>query len=128
MCKHDLLFALVILIHRKIIYEAESVGFFLCKSESLSKLISKRGVRLSKIPKEIITVLVMVFVFAVLNCCFIIILSLESGNLKSFIMCISILVSIVLTYYFMLYMMERFNYLMRKQYEDEMYREEMFYK
>ena len=94
----------------------------------LSKLISKRGVRLSKIPKEIITVLVMVFVFAVLNCCFIIILSLESGNLKSFIMCISILVSIVLTYYFMLYMMERFNYLMRKQYEDEMYREEMFYK
>lgn len=94
----------------------------------LSKLISKRGVRLSKIPKEIITVLVMVFVFAVLNCCFIIILSLESGNLKSFIMCISILVSIVLTYYFMLYIMERFNYLMRKQYEDEMHREEMFYK
>lgn len=43
-------------------------------------------------------------------------------------MCISILVSIVLTYYFMFYMMERFNYLMRKQYEDEMYREEMFYK
>ena len=43
-------------------------------------------------------------------------------------MCISLLVSIVLTYYFMLYMMERFNYLMRRQYEDEMYREEMFYK
>ena len=36
--------------------------------------------------------------------------------------------TIFLTYYFMLYMMERFNYLMRKQYEDEMYREEMFYK
>ena len=94
----------------------------------LSKLISKREVRLSKIPKEIIAVLVMVFVFAVLNCCFIIILSLESGNPKSLIMCISLLVSIVLTYYFMLYMMERFNYLMRRQYEDEMYREEMFYK
>lgn len=94
----------------------------------LSKLISKREVRLSKIPKEIIAVLVMVFVFAVLNCYFIIILSLESGNPKSLIMCISLLVSIVLTYYFMLYMMERFNYLMRRQYEDEMYREEMFYK
>lgn len=94
----------------------------------LSKLISKREVRLSKIPKEIIAVLVMVFVFAVLNCCFIIILSLESGNPKSLIMCISLLVSIVLTYYFMLYMMERFNYLMHRQYEDEMYREEMFYK
>lgn len=94
----------------------------------LSKLVSKKGVRLSKFPKEIIAVLVMVFGFAVLNCCFIIILSLESGNPKSLIMCISILVSIVLTYYFMLYMMERFNYLMRKQHEDEMYREEMFYK
>lgn len=63
-----------------------------------------------------------------MNIGFIIILSLESGNPKSLIMCISLLVSIVLTYYFMLYMMERFNYLMRRQYEDEMYREEMFYK
>lgn len=94
----------------------------------LSKLVSKKGVRLSKLPKEIIVVLVMVFGFAVLNCCFIIILSLESGNPKSLIMCISILVSIVLTYYFMLYMMERFNYLIRKQHEDELYRKEMFYK
>ena len=28
----------------------------------------------------------------------------------------------------MLYMMERFNYLVQKQYEDAMYREEMHYK
>lgn len=94
----------------------------------LSRLISGKDVRLSKLPKEIIGVLVMVFGFAVLNCCFIIILSLESGNLRSLIMCITILVSIVLTYYFMLYMMERFNYLMQKQHEDELYREEMYYK
>lgn len=94
----------------------------------LSKLISQKDVRLSMLPKEIIGVLVMVFGFAVLNCCFIIILSLESGNPKSLIMCISILVSIVLTYYFMLYMMERFNFLMQKQHEDEMYRKEMYYK
>lgn len=94
----------------------------------LSRLISGKDVRLSKLPKEIIGVLVMVFGFAVLNCCFIIILSLESGNPKSLIMCITILVSIVLTYYFMLYMMERFNYLMQKQHEDELYKEEMYYK
>lgn len=94
----------------------------------LSKLISQKDVRLSMLPKEIIGVLVMVFGFAVLNCCFIIILSLESGNPKSLIMCISILVSIVLTYYFMLYMMERFNFLMQKQHEDEMYWKEMYYK
>ena len=43
-------------------------------------------------------------------------------------MCISIIISIVLTYYFMLYMMERFNYLAKKKHEDEMYRKEMYYK
>lgn len=43
-------------------------------------------------------------------------------------MCASIVISLVLTDYFMLYMMERFNYLVQKQYEDAMYREEMHYK
>ena len=43
-------------------------------------------------------------------------------------MCASIVISIVLTDYFMLYMMERFNYLVQKQYEDAMYKEEMHYK
>lgn len=94
----------------------------------LSRLLSKRGVRLSGLPKEIVGVLVMVFAFAVLNCCFIIVLSLESGSVKSLVMCISVIVSIVLTYYFMLYMLERFNYLVEKRHEDELYREEMYYK
>lgn len=94
----------------------------------LCRLLSKRNVRLAGLPKEIAGVLVLVFAFSVINCCFIIILSLESGSVKSLVMCISIIVSIVLTYYFMLYMLERFNYLVRRQYEDEMYREEMYYK
>lgn len=63
-----------------------------------------------------------------LNCCFVILLSLEAGSEKSLLMCASIVISIVLTDYFMLYMMERFNYLVQKQYEDAMYREEMHYK
>lgn len=94
----------------------------------LCKLLAKRNVRLAKLPKEIVGVLVLVFAFAIINCCFIIVLSLESGSLKSLVMCLSIIVSIVLTYYFMLYMMERFNYLERKQHADELYREEMHYK
>lgn len=94
----------------------------------LSKLISKKSMQISKFPKEILGVLVMVFTFTVLNCCFVILLSLESGSEKSLLMCASIVISIVLTDYFMLYMMERFNYLVQKQYEDEMYREEMHYK
>ena len=94
----------------------------------LSKLISKKGMQISKFPKEILGVLVMVFTFTVLNCCFVILLSLESGSEKSLLMCASIVISIVLTDYFMLYMMERFNYLVQKQYEDEMYWEEMHYK
>lgn len=94
----------------------------------LSKLISKKGMQISKFPKEILSVLVMIFFFTVLNCCFVILLSFESGTEKSLLMCASIVVSIVLTDYFMLYLMERFNYLIQKQYEDAMYLEEMHYK
>lgn len=94
----------------------------------LSKLISKKGMQIAAFPKEILGVLVMVFTFTVLNCCFIILLSLEAGSEKSLLMCASIVISLVLTDYFMLYMMERFNYLVQKQYEDAMYREEMHYK
>ena len=94
----------------------------------LSKLISKKGMQIADFPKEILGVLVMVFTFTVLNCCFVILLSLEAGSEKSLLMCASIVISIVLTDYFMLYMMERFNYLVQKQYEDAMYREEMHYK
>lgn len=94
----------------------------------LSKLLSKKGMQISKFPKEILGVLVMVFIFTVLNCCFVIILSFEAGTEKSLLMCASIVVSIILTDYFMLYLMEHFNYLIQKQYEDAMYREEMHYK
>lgn len=94
----------------------------------LSKLISKKGMQIADFPREILGVLVMVFTFTVLNCCFVILLSLEAGGEKSLLMCASIVISIVLTDYFMLYMMERFNYLVQKQYEDAMYREEMHYK
>lgn len=94
----------------------------------LSKVLTKRNVRLSRLPKEIVGVLVMTFGFSILNCCFVTVLSMESGSNRSMIMCISIIISIVLTYYFMLYMMERFIYLARKRHEDEMYRKEMYYK
>ena len=94
----------------------------------LCKALSKKEVRLSKVPKEIVSVLAMTFGFAILNCCFVIVLSLETGSSRSLIMCISIIVSIILTYYFMMYMLERFNYLAKKRHEDEMYRKEMYYK
>lgn len=94
----------------------------------LSKALSKKKVRLSKVPREIVRVLALTFGFSILNCCFVIVLSMEIGSSRSLVMCVSIIVSIVLTYYFMLYMMERFNYLARKRHEDEMYRKEMHYK
>lgn len=85
----------------------------------LSKALSKKKVRLSKVPKEIVRVLALTFGFSILNCCFVIVLSMEIGSSRSLIMCVSIIIAIVLTYYFMLYMMERFNYLARKRHEDE---------
>ena len=60
-------------------------------------------------------------VFLYSQFCFVILLSLEAGSEKSLLMCASIVISLVLTDYFMLYMMERFNYLVQKQYEDAMY-------
>ena len=55
-------------------------------------------------------------------------LSLEAGSEKALLACASIVISLVLTDYFMLYMMERFNYLVQNSMRDAMYREEMHYK
>ena len=99
-----------------------NVIFFLCK------FLSRKNLNLLKLPKEIVGVLVLVFAFAVVNCCFITILSMETDSVKSKLMCISVIGSIALTYYFMLYMIERVSFLVKKQHEDELYIEEMRYK
>lgn len=99
-----------------------NVIFLLCR------LMRRKELNLLKLPKEIVVVLVLVFISSVVNCCFITILSMETDSIKSKFMCISIIVSIVLTYYFMLYMIERISFLIRKQQEDEIYMEEMRYK
>ncbi len=56
----------------------------------LSKLISKKGMQIAAFPKEILGVLVMVFAFTVLNCCFVILLSLEAGSEKA-CLCVPVL-------------------------------------
>lgn len=99
-----------------------NVIFLLCR------FMSRKNLNLLKLPKEIVGVLVLVFAFAVMNCCFITILSMETDSVKSRFMCISVIGSIVLTYYFMLYMIERFSIIVRKQHEDELYIEEMRHK
>lgn len=99
-----------------------NVIYFLCKYYLLKK------VHLARFPKEIISVLVFIFGFSVMNFCFSIVLSMESRDKKSLTMCISIIITTLLIYCFMLYMMDRFNYFLNKQHEDEMYRNEMHYK
>lgn len=94
----------------------------------LYRFMRRKELNLLKLPKEIVMVLVLVFASSVVNCCFITILSMETDSIKSRLMCISIIGSIVLTYYFMLYMIERVSFLVRKQQEDEIYMEEMRYK
>lgn len=54
------------------------------------KLISKKGMQIADFPKEILGVLVMVFAFTVLNCCFVILLSLEAGSEKA-CLCVPVL-------------------------------------
>ncbi len=94
----------------------------------LCRLMRRKELNLLKLPKEIVAVLVLVFAASVVNCCFVTILSMETDSVKSKFMCISIIGSIVLTYYFMLYMIERISFLVKKQQEDEVYMEEMRYK
>ena len=95
----------------------------------LSKLISKKGMQIADFSERNFGCALLWYLpLRCCNCCFVILLSLEAGSEKSLLMCASIVISIVLTDYFMLYMMERFNYLVQKQYEDAMYREEMHYK
>lgn len=94
----------------------------------ICKLGSRRDIHFSRIPKEIMGVLLITLVAVIFNCCVVIDIAIEAGTEKSLNICISIIVSMILTYYFMLYMMERFSYLMNQRYEDELYREEMKYK
>lgn len=93
--------------------------FLLCKVGSLGKI------RLMELPKGILMAVAVVFLLAIMNCCFVVLLSLEAGSLKSLIIGISVLVSIMLTYYIILYMIERFTYLMNQRHEEELYRKEM---
>ncbi len=94
----------------------------------LCRIMSRKELNLLKLPKEIVSVLVMVFAFAVVNCCFITLLFMDMDNIKSKFMCVSVIGSTVLIYYFMLYMIERLSYLAKKQNEDELYIEEMHHK
>lgn len=94
----------------------------------LCRLMHRKELNLLKLPKEVVAVLVLVFASSVVNCCFITILSIETESMKSRLMCISIIGSIVLTCYFMLYMIERISFLVEKQQEDEVYVQEMRYK
>lgn len=86
-----------------------------------------KNLRPSGLPKGVAGAVSIVFILAVVNCCLIVVLSLESGTWKSLVMCISIIISIMLTYYLILYMTERYTILMKKRHEDELYREEMHY-
>lgn len=92
------------------------------------KLFRAKKIRISLLPKEIVGVLLLILTAAVVDCCFIIEITLELGTNRSMVMCISIIVSLILNYYFMLYMMERFSKLMTKRHEDILYKEEMQYK
>ncbi|NCB92507.1 MAG: ATP-binding protein [Clostridia bacterium] len=96
--------------------------YLLCKGYRL------KHIRFSMIPKEIAGILLVVPVVVVLNCCFTVDMALEAGTQQSLIVCVCIIVASMLSYYFMLYMMERFSQMLQKRYEDEMYREEMKYK
>lgn len=94
----------------------------------LCRIMSRKELNLLKLPKEISGTLALVFALSAANCCFATILSMETDSIKSRVMCVSIIFSIIMTYYFLFYMVERLSIFIRKQHEDELYREEMRHK
>lgn len=94
----------------------------------LCRIMSRKELNLLKLPKEISGTLALVFALSAANCCFATMLSIETDSIKSKVMCVSIIFSIIITYYFLLYMVERLSIFIRKQHEDELYKEEMRHK
>lgn len=85
-------------------------------------------ISVSRFPKGIINVLIGIPVLGILNCCFVVIIMLRNSDKTSLLLSMSIIIAITLCNYFLLYIVERFTYLMNKEYENEMYVKELKYK
>lgn len=96
--------------------------YFFCRAARL------KGIKFSKLLADFIWPVLVVFVFAVMDCCFIVMVSLESGSAKSLVMCLCIIVSVILTYYLIFCMVERLASLFEKQHEEEMRYQEIYYR
>ncbi len=99
-----------------------NIIYWMCKVGGSKKL------HITTLPKEIIGVLILIPVIVIINCCFVIEIAIDAGHFSSMVICICLIISMVLTFYFMLYMMERFSYLTQKKHEHELYLEELDYK
>lgn len=98
-----------------------SLIYFICQANRI------KSIHLNGLPRRIVVAMVVVFVLAVVNCCSVILLFLEASSLKSLVICASTMVSIILTYYFILYMAEEFTRFLQKHHEEELYQEEIYY-
>lgn len=94
----------------------------------LTKLYGKNRINMQAIPKEVIYILLILPVFLILICCLIIDISIEANNSKSFGLCIAAIISVTLSYYLILFVMERFTIIMAKRHEEERYLDELQFK
>lgn len=94
----------------------------------LNKLYGKNRISLKAIPKEVIHIMLILPVFLIMICCLIIDISIEANNSKSFGLCIAAIISVTLSYYLILFVMERFTAFMAKRHEEERYLDELQFK
>lgn len=94
----------------------------------LNKLYGKNRISLKAIPKEVIHIMLVLPVFLIMICCLIIDISIEANNSKSFGLCIAAIISVTLSYYLILFVMERFTMIMAKRHEEERYLDELQFK
>ena len=93
--------------------------------EIFCKLKYGKIVKADRLPNEIIWILLAIPALSVVSCCFVIRIAAMCISAELIALCIVIILSIILSDYFMIYMVERYVFLMERRHIDAMYQQEM---
>ncbi|MGB4657907.1 MAG: GHKL domain-containing protein [Mobilitalea sp.] len=94
-------------------------------AETFCKLIRGKLVRVERLPAEIISILIAISVLSIISCCLIIRIAAICINTELIILCVVIALLIIISDYFMFYMVERYTALMKGRHIDDMNQQEM---
>lgn len=80
------------------------------------------------LPKDINKMLILIPSIGVINCCLIIFVAISSKSIESILLCITVILTIIASNYFLFHIFNKFNRMTNQKHEDELYIQEMKYK